>query len=342
MHYKDLLNDIKRNQIAPVYLLCGEEYQVSKIMAENLKKHLVDPAFEALNFIKFDERRHTLRDVRTFCETMPLMSEKRMVLLADDHLLYGSLPEEETQSMLEYLKAPNTSTCLVFLTRRMDKKRKLTKGLLQHGVVVESPRADRGELEKWILKRLKVGGKKIDAPTMQSLVEGLEYLNKGSKMTLEDVDNEVEKLISFAKDRDMIRPMDVAVVLTRGMEESIFRMLDHLGSGQTKESLEVLDSLFEMGEPNGRILYMVVRQLRMIYRTKLLKDQGYTTDQIAAELGMKPFMIRGALKQTRTFSIKKLEQAFERCAFVDRMFKSAKTDPKILLEMLIFDLGQKK
>lgn len=342
MLYKELIQQIKKNDIAPVYLLCGDEYQISKLMAKQLKEQLVAPTFENLNYIKYDERKHTLFDVVTFCETMPFMSEKRMVFVADDHLLYGAVGDEEADALVSYLKGPNSSTCLVFLTRRQDKKRKITKALYQYGTVVESPRADRQDLENWILKRLKVGGKQTDRETMNALVEGLEYLEKGSRMTLEDVDNELEKIMSFAKERTRITKEDVLLVLARGMEQSIFRMLELLGMGQTRESLDVLNSLFEMGEPVGRILYMIVRQLRMMYRSRLLKAKGYSTDQIAAETELKPFMIRNALKQANYFSEEKLQKAYERCANMDHMFKSSKNDPKILLEMLIFDLGHKK
>lgn len=342
MLYKELIQRIKQNDIAPVYLLFGEEYQISKLMAKQLKDHLVTPDFESLNFIKYDERKHSLFDLVTFCETMPFMSEKRLVFVADDNLLYGTVGDEEADALVSYIKNPNASTCLVFLTRRQDKKRKITKALHQYAAVVESPRADRQELENWILKRLRVGGKQTDRETMNALVVGLEYLEKGSRMTLEDVDNELEKIMSFAKDRNRITEQDVNLVLARGMEQSIFRMLELLGMGQIKESLDVLNSLFEMGEPVGRILYMVVRQLRMMYRSKLLKAKGYSTDQIAAETDFKPFMIRSALKQAGYFSEEKLQKAYDRCAGMDQMFKSSKNDPKILLEMLIFDLGQKK
>lgn len=338
MNYQELSKNIKENKIAPVYLLWGEEYHISKMMGANLKKSLIDPAFEQLNFIRFDEKKHTLQDMVTFSETMPFMSERRMVLVDEAGLLHGSVPDQEAEALIRYLEEPNQTTCLVFLARKVDKKRKLTKALFKHAVTVETNRVDRGQLEKWIAKRIRVSGKKLDKTTMNALVEGLEYLDKNSKMTLEDVDNEIEKLIAYCADRAVIEQEDVALVLSRGVERSIFRMVDFLGTGKLKESLEILDYLFEIGEPAPRILYMVVRQLRMLYRTKLLKSRGYSTAQIIEATGFRPFMINNALRQGRNFSMDKLQRAYERCAHIDQLMKSTKNDPKVMLEMLIFDL----
>ncbi|QSX08339.1 DNA polymerase III subunit delta [Alkalibacter rhizosphaerae] len=338
MKYQELNANIKENKIAKVYLLCGEEYQISKMMAGNLKTHLIDPAFEQLNYIRFDEKTHTVQDIVAFSETMPFMSEKRMVLVAEGNLLHGSIPDQDADTLIQYIKTPNDATCLVFLSRKIDKKRKLTKALLEHGVVVETNRVDRIQLEKWIAKRIRVAGKKVDRLAMNALVEGLEYLDKDSKMNLEDVDNELEKIIAYAGERVQIESEDVAVVLSRGVEHSIFRMVDFLGTGKVKESLEILDYLFEVGEHPTKILFMMVRQLRILYRSKLLKERGYTTEHIASTTGFRPFMINNALRQGRNFSLEKLKKAYERCADIDRLLKSTKNDPKVLLEMLIFDL----
>jgi DNA polymerase-3 subunit delta len=269
---------------------------------------------------------------------MPFMSNRRMVLVADTNLLNITVPDKDVEGLIDYLKKPNERTCLVFVARKIDQKRKLTKALIKHAAVMTADRLTRDSLEKWIAKRLRMGGKSIDRSTMNALVEGLEYLGKDSKMNLDDVDNEVEKVMAYTGVRSQILPQDVALVLSRGMEQSIFRMLDHLGSGNLKESLEILDYLFESGEPAGRILYMMVRQLRIVYRAKLMKSKGSSAEQIATTIGLKPFMINNALRQGRNFSMEKLQRAYERCADVDEMLKSTKNEPKVLLEMLIFDL----
>ncbi|MBF7096567.1 DNA polymerase III subunit delta [Alkalibacter mobilis] len=338
MNYKELMAEIKNNEFHSIYLLYGEEYHISALMASNLKSAIIDPAFEQINFIKIDEKVQTADEIVGFCETLPFMSDRRMVLVSDSPLFFGGGSDKELDNLIEYIKSPNKSTSLVFLNRTVDSKRKLFKALQKNAALIESNKLNRSDLQKWISKRIRLSRKKIDVRDLDHLIQSTDYLNKDSKLKLEDIDNETEKLIAFVGDREIITREDIEKVISKSVEHNIFRMLDHIGTGNLKDGLEMLDYLLDSGEPPIRILQMVVRQLRMIYNAKILKNKGYSPDHIASEMKVRTFMINNALKQGRSFNHDKLNRAYGKCAQIDELLKSSKNDPKIMLELLLYDL----
>ncbi|HAE61498.1 MAG TPA: DNA polymerase III subunit delta [Eubacteriaceae bacterium] len=338
MNYKELLKDIKDKAIGEAYLIFGEEYLLSSMMVQNLKKEIIEESFEQLNFHKIDDKNITADDIISQCETMPFMSEKRMVLVLDYPLFTSSGGnDKDSDRLISYMNAPNKSTCLVFLNRTVDKKRKLYKNLSKNGKIVECSRLEKKDLEKWIAKRIKMAGKTVDKITMDYFIEGLDYLSKDSKITLSDVDNETEKLVAISGSKRFVSKDDAEKIMIKSFESNIFKMLDHIGTGNLTEGLEILNYLFESGEPGIKILSMIVRQFRIMYQCKILKKRGYSAENIASMTGLRTFMVNNAIRQSKKFDFNRLRNAYKRCANIDVMLKSTKTDPKILLELLLYD-----
>ncbi|SHE90816.1 DNA polymerase III subunit delta [Alkalibacter saccharofermentans] len=338
MNYKELLKDIKDNNIGELYLVYGEEYLLSSMMVKNLKKALVDESFEQFNYHKIDDKNTTADDIISQCETMPFMSEKRMVLIVDYPLLANTGGnEKDGDKLIEYLNSPNKSTCLVFISKTIDKKRRLYKNIAKNGSLVECAKLERKDLERWITKRIRISGKTIDKKAMDLFIEGMDYLGKDSKMTLGDIENETEKLISLGGNDRIITQEEVEKIMVKSMESNIFKMLDHIGTGNLKDGLEILDYLFDSGEPAIKILSMIVRQFRIMYQCKILKMKGYSTENIASLTGLRTFMVNNALRQSRRFDFDKLKKAYNRCARIDILLKSSRADPKVLLELLLYD-----
>lgn len=338
MNYKDLLKEIKDNNTGSLYLIYGEEFLLSVMMMENLKKSLIDPTYEQLNFTKIEDKNLTVDQLINYCETLPFISGKRMVVVVNFSMLTatGKSNDKDVEDLVHYLGRLNESTCLVFLNRTLDKKKKLYKEVSRKGRLVECAKLDRTDLIKWVKKRFRMSDKLIDDGTIGQFIDALDYLNRESKLNLLDVENEVEKIIAFSSGEKSIEFKDIEMIMPKSIESSIFKMVDFLGSKRLKDSLLILNSLFENGEPGIRILQMIVRQFRMMYQCKLLRDKGYSSDNIAVQTGFKPFMVNNVLRQGKNFSYEKLRDAFQRCAEIDVLFKSSRADQKMLLENLLY------
>jgi len=339
VNYKDLMADLKKGRIEPVYLIYGPEHLLATMMKDHIKKTLVEPAYEQFNYTYVDGRDLEVSEIVNYCETLPFMEEKKLVVIAGYSELSGKgASDPQIAQLTDYIQSPNPTTCLVFLSDTVDKKKKLTKQLIKHGQVVVCDKLDPRDLAKWIQKRVKLAGKTMAPRALEIFIESIGYLGKDSKMDLYDVENEVEKLIAFCGVQVNIDESMVERITAKNVENNIFEMLDHLGRGSVDAGLTILNRLLTDGESPPKILQMMVRQLRILYQCKWLRAQGHSAGSIAKEAGLRSFQVNKALNQGKRFDYERLACGYQACREAEVKMKSSRTDQKILLEMLLIRL----
>nr|WP_281350063.1 DNA polymerase III subunit delta [Alkalibaculum sporogenes] len=331
------MKDIKNNSISKVYLFYGEEFLLSQMLLKNLKKSFISPQYEQLNVTSFDGKTVTVDEIINACETLPFIESKRLVVVNNISVLHGtnSISSKDIDALCNYIGNLPPSSCLVFINKDIDKKRKLYKAILKYGEVVEYNKLSKIDLSRWITKRTHLRKKKIENNALNFFIESSDYLNRDSKMNLSDIENDIEKILAFSKDKAVIELNDIESSIQENTDTNIFKMLELLGKGSISQSLSLLDILIKNGEPPVKILFMIVRQIRLIYHSKLLMDAGYSTNDISKIMGERPFVVTKALNQVKLFSYEKLNAIYEYAAKIDIKMKSTQLDHKLALEMLL-------
>src|SRR6266536_6346395 len=100
-------------------------------------------------------------------------------------------------------------------------------------------------------------------------------------------------------------------------------------------AVESLRRLFSDGQAATYILFMVARQVRILLGVKKLTAQRLRPDDIAAQLGQRPFVIRKALDQVRGFSDAELTQLHDRMLELDHASKTGRVEAQAGLELLV-------
>lgn len=331
------MKDIKNNQINKVYLFYGEEFLLSQMMLENLKKATIKAEFEQLNFHTIDGKNTTVEEIINACETLPFMDDRRLVLVAESPLLSGSstFSTKDIDRLCDYVGKVSNVCHLIFTSKKIDKKRKLVKAIEKHGSLVEYNKLDRRDLSKWIAKRFKLEKKSIEENALQLFIESSDYLNKDSKANLNDIENEIKKLLAYTMDKSIVEIQDVEESIEVNLDTNIFKMLELIGTRSIGQGLKLMNILFQDGEPPIKVLFMIVRQFRLIYQCKLLQSRGYSANDIAKMIGERSFVVTKALTQARTFSYEKLISIYDYAAQMDIKMKSGQIDTKLALEMLL-------
>ena len=337
MDYKQLMKDIKTRNLNNIYLFFGEEFLLSKMMLEHLTKALIKPEFEQFNFHTLQGKSSSVEEIINACETLPFMDDARLVIVSECPLLNGSsnVSTKEVDHLCSYLDHIPATTFIVFTSKKIDKKRKLTKAIIKYGALVEYKKLDKRDLSKWIAKRLQLEGKSIEENALQFFIESTDYLNRDSKVNLSDIDNEIKKLLAYTVDKVAVRIDDVEGSVAVNMDTNIFKMLDLVGTKSVGQGLKLLNILFQGGEPPIKILFMMVRQFRLIYQCKLLQGRGYSPNDIARQMGERSFVVTKALSQGQKFSYEKLISIYDYAAEIDVKMKSGQINPKFALEMLL-------
>jgi DNA polymerase-3 subunit delta len=267
----------------------------------------------------------------------------------------GADKEEQLEKILQNGLAPGN--CLIFTAETVDKRRKIYKMVAERGVVLNfSPAkgeaAQKEVLQKEIQKLLDRYKKKLSPAA---------WLNLGAKtgFELRRSLTEIEKLIFFVGDRPVIEEGDVAEVVGKTKEDSIFDLTAAISEKNQQAALLALKALLDQGLHHLMILTMIIREIRFLLHAKILVNTGKlpkfssnmeynwfqkninpALNELAGTqdwpkdflAGKHPFVIFNALRNCGRFSYPVLISYLDDLLEIDRGFKSSARNPQLLLE----------
>lgn len=314
--------DIKSGKLNHIYLIYGEESFLRKQYKERLKKALA-PDDDTMNYSYFEGKDISAGEIIDLAETMPFLSDKRAIIIENSPFF-----RSEGEKIAEYLNAVPETTYLVFVEETVDKRSKLYKSITKNGCVVEAGGLSEDKIITWILGILKKDNKKITQNTMHYLLGKI-----GTDM--ENIRSEVEKLICYCYDREVITNEDIDAVCTTQINNQIFEMLDAMANKRQKTALQLYYNLLALKEPPMRILFLIGRQFNLLLQARMLKQKGYGDKTIAEKIGVPPFAATKYLNQAGKFKITDLRQAVDECVEADEAVKSGNRNDRLSVELLI-------
>lgn len=314
---------------------------VNLIIKENL-----DNAFKELNFIKFDgSTLDKFEDVINACETVPFVSEKKVVLITRANFLEDSkseyskgIDEKIFKSFMEYIEnIPDHCIFIVYmvLKSKRDKTTDRIKKLEKKTTVKKVEKATGAKLESKIKELFKERSKEIGKIELKAFVD------KVSENNLSIINNEVEKLCCYTMGREIKRE-DINFLFLETSDEDIFDLINPLSLKKTKEALRILDELLFKGGKINYILNMIERHFILLLKIKLYESCGRDKEAIAKEFNLSPYRCDIMLNQSRRFNEKQLEKAVDLCLEAEKKMKTSPTDHKTELELLIVSLTDLK
>lgn len=347
MTYRDVLKDIDMGELKTVYLLFGAEMYLKDKLISKLKNKYIDDAFETLNFSHIDGKTANTDDIVNACETLPFMSEKKIVVVDELSLFKGSSKDSTPQKddkLADYIEKIGESTCLLFVLNedKIDNRKKIVKNIKKVGRIVELEKLKNEELNKWTMEQFKKHKKAIKMQELVYFLSATSYLDKSSDKTLYDLENEIDKVVNYIGDRAEVLRTDIEYTKPKSLENDIFKLIDYISQNNTSKAIELFNDMILSGEAVQLILYMIVRQVRLLLVSKLLEQKGYSIKAIGQKINVyHNFIIQKLITQGKRFTEDELIYYLNKCMKVDKDIKTGKMDAGLGVEVLIVELSQK-
>lgn len=334
MSLEILKNQLKANSLKNVYLFFGPEEYLKKYYVNLIFRQVVDEETKDLNYITLEGKTETT-DIIEYCNTLPVFSERKLVVLKNSGLFKAKKGETGSikDKLSEFIGNIPDYTTLIFIDTEIDKRLKLVKAIKDTGLIVEFEFQKPADLVKWVVKVFKSYNKNIDPMSASYIVENSEY-------SMTELLNEIEKIVSFTGDKTNITISDVEAVCTKTVKSRIFDLTDAISEGNVSKALSMLNDMAELREPMQKVLFMIIRQIRMLYRIKLLKQQGLREDAVAKQLGLTPFIASKVMSISRNLSADTLENAMYYSLELDESIKTGKISDRIAIELLIASMAR--
>jgi DNA polymerase-3 subunit delta len=337
------------------YIFHGEdEFGQSEELA-GLRNRLAgdDPAMAELNTSTLDGTRLTLGELRHVCDSVPFMSDRRLVIVHGllSRLAAGrkgrrqkasrdqvsSQDEDLIRELSDYLPNLPPFTRLMFVENKTLPashpilKLAADRAVKDRAFVKLFDLPQEHDLPGWIHRRAREKGGSLSAEAARMLA-----LLVGRDPRL--LDQEIGKLLLYADGRP-VEPDDIEALVSRARETSIFDLVDAVGQRQTDRALRLLHRLLEDGEPPLYLLTMLARQVRILIQVSELQDQGLTESEIAARLKLHPYVVKKGRVQARNFQMAQLEAAHRRLVETDLSIKTSAVGEVLALDTLVVALS---
>ena len=333
---EELRGQLKRREFAPVYLLFGAETYLRDLAA----KTIADLVLVGSSLREFNEIEHSLSESKiqyalSDVEQLPLMDSRRVVKITDVRVSANSnkdnLKEDDEEILARYLARPAETSIVIFVAAELDKRRKISKLLLEKCVAVEFSELKDAELIGWAKTKLKELNADADTRALNLLVALVG--NNVRRLT-----NEIEKLAVAALPDKLITYELVESLVPDSREISNFDLTDHLLAKDKSRSLQVLKKILDNGAEPLMLLGLISYNFHRLFLSKELMRQGVDRKEIARIMKLHWSKQEDFLATARRTDAEKLSWVMQKIAETDVAIKTSKATPRLQIEMLVCEL----
>lgn len=351
-----------------IYLFYGEDRFSLTEALNNLKKLHIPPEAEDFNFARLDALKNTFTIDELFqaAEAYPFLSDMRLVVVTGlvARLGKSALAEERAaaraatkppkggklnapprpttprERFLEFIPNHMSSTVLVIVEEKVDKRDAVYKAVEKDGAVREFKPLEPFAVEKWINERAVSLGIKLDravAPLLREFVGNNLY----------SLSNELQKLGAYAGEGETVTTAMVEILTSEVQESKIWDLTDALARRDYRTAMTQLarqrnESTLSRSGFTRKTFAIICNQMYDLLRISELYNARQTKNEIAQSLGMNPFRVEKTLPMLRNFQPGRLEKIYARLTEADYSDKSGKADLNIQLDMLVAQICLEK
>ena len=340
---KGLRKHIKEKAFFPVYLFFGDESYLKAQYVNLLAQTAVDKAFESLNLDRFDGKTTELRTIFDRALTLPMLSERRCVIVEDYKL--ESLTEKDAKALSASLEQLGNSTVLIFLQTGSAFNRKNGKKALalfeKFGAVCELNRRKGNELLRPLISSAAKQGAVLSPQMAQYLVSCV-----GDDFNA--LINELSKVCSYAAGGEITK-QHIDAVAVKTVDAKVSDLTRALRAGNFEKAYFILDSLITLKTEPNYILGSIIGTYVDMYRAKVACQCTGTAQPLAPLFNYKgrEFALNYAARDAAKLELTALRACLDELNEADAKLKSTGTAQTLVIEQVMVKLllianGEKK
>ncbi len=264
--------------------------------------------------------------------TMGFLAEKKLIILKD--LLKNKKLADWQEALLDFLDKqkdlPSENYIIFWQTDKPDARLKIFKRLSKFKYREEFAPLTNTKLPAWIRQQADQYQKKITDNAIKLLIN---YVGND----LWQLHQEIHKLAHYG-DQPEIAEEAVRELVQAKIDDNIFALIDALGHKDRALALKLIEDQLNSGVNHQYILTMIVRQFRLIIKTKALQKQISGAAALAQALQVHPLVAEKILTQSRHYDQEQLKNIYAHLLELDDQFKTSAHQEKILLAQMVNEL----
>lgn len=307
-----------------VYLLYGEDNYLKNEFVKKAKKNFGELQL-GINYIQIDES--NVNNVISDIETPAFGYERKMIIVKNANLMQkkNAISDKLSEYLNDADKQILDSIELIIVEDSVEKNA-LFNTISKIGMIKE--------FNEQKISQLITKVKSISAAYGVQIQENVaQYFIECTGTNMEDIINEIRKLIEYAGKGGTIKKEDIDSLTIKKSESVIFDLTDNLGKKNIHEAINVLHDLIYAKEPEQKILVMLYNHFKKLYIVQLSNGQN-----VAQNLKLKPnqtFLVSKYQNQAKFFTQEEIRNLLNEFMYIDEASKSGNLDINVGLESVL-------
>lgn len=295
---KEIVNNIQKGSISPLYFLMGEEpYYIDKI-SDFISENVLAEEEKGFNQIVMYGRDTSIDEIVSNAKRYPMMAERQVIIVKEAQDLSRSI-----EKLVTYVENMQPSTTLVFCYKykTLDKRKKLGKLLKKNGILFESKRLYENQVADWIMKTMKSRGYTVSPKAAQMLVEFL-------GIDLGKIDNELTKLQLISPAGAQITPELIEENIGISKDFNNFELRKAIGLRESLKAHRIINYFAQNPKDNPMV---VTISLLFSYFVQIMQYHGLADKSkanVAKQLRVHPYFVSDYVVAARNFPMKKVSE----------------------------------
>jgi DNA polymerase-3 subunit delta len=172
--------------------------------------------------------------------------------------------------------------------------------------------------------------------------EAARLLVESSGEDLRALAHEIDKLSTYVGQGGRVRLEDVRALTPVARQARVFDLTDALVRRDCRRALALLHELLAQGESPLGIVALTAFQTRALLQVKTLTERGLRAPQIAQQAGLAPYVVEKSLPLARQLSFAQVEVAHRHLFEIDTALKRSRMTPEMALDLLVLDFGAER
>lgn len=316
------LNKVPKGNI---FLFLGADYTIhQRLLNKALKEYKISlPEF---NFRRFEK--NTVEELIELTYEYPVMDEKKIIYVRDLGA-FDKSSQERLAGCLEGLK----DFCVIFFSYYQRTTRDLSSrltGVFERLAVKVNLSLTEANFINYVKDFLKQNKKSIEQTALKQL-----WINSAGEFSF--IQNELEKLISYTLDKDVIAEIDVIKAGSRNIDVKVYEITSFIAKRNQKVALDILNDLQITGEEALKILGYLNSQFIFLAKIKSFLDKN-NIDKVYAEFSKEnSYRLKKALEEVKFFSLDRLIRSLNILKRADIKIKTEQAS-WLILELTVLQL----
>lgn len=326
-----------------IYLFYGEETYLLETRVKKIKKEYPQLIL-GINFIQIDDT--NAEELIADLETPAFGFDKKLIIAKNTGLFKKekkTAKSDTKKKKVDDTKLPLNEKIAKYIQENSEELKDTVDLVLVEQEVEKNALYQSiekvGEVKEFALLKLPdliANIKKIAVAYKVNIDDATaKYLVECCGTSMQDLINELRKLIEYKGENSNITKQDIDLLCTKQIQAVIFDLTDNLGKKETSKALEVYNGLILNKEPIQKILITLYNHFKKLYIIKIAEKYN---EDAATAMNLKPnqlFLVSKYKTQARYFETQELREVLEALIDLDANYKVGLISLEIGLEAIL-------